>query len=315
MVKNMENKEVYVVTGGTSFIASGLLRELIAQKKKVYAICRPGSSKMYRIPESPYINIVYCDMSQLDMAAGMIQERCDIFYHLGWESIGGKNDMYMQNRNIKYTLDAVHLAESLGCHTFLGTGSQAEYGLTNEKLTDKTPAFPITGYGMAKLCAGQMSRSLCTDLGMKHIWARIVSIYGPMDSENTMIIYAVKSMLEGKSPELTKGEQIWDYLYIDDCAKALFLLGEKGKGGQTYVIGSGKPEYLKTFVERIRNLISEHMDLKLGSKEYTAETVMHLVADISKLQKDTGFEPKITFEEGIGKIIEYYKEQVENDGI
>lgn len=126
---------IYVVTGATSFIASGLLRELAKQNKKIYAICRPDSTKMYRIPNSSLINIIYCELSELETATERISEKCDVLFHLGWEGTGNKNDMYVQNRNVKYTLDAVGLAEKTGCHTFIGAGSQAEYGLANVKLT------------------------------------------------------------------------------------------------------------------------------------------------------------------------------------
>lgn len=70
---------------------------------------------------------------------------------------------------------------------FVGAGSQAEYGRVNHALTPDTPCFPENGYGMAKLCAGQMSRVECEKLGLVHIWPRILSVYGPYDGKNAMI--------------------------------------------------------------------------------------------------------------------------------
>ena len=65
--------------------------------------------------------------------------------------------MELQNNNVKYALQAVKAAKELGCTRFVGAGSQAEYGRVEGTLTPDTPAFPENGYGIAKLCAGQMT--------------------------------------------------------------------------------------------------------------------------------------------------------------
>ena len=108
-----------------------------------------------------------------------------------------------------------------------------------------TPAFPENGYGMAKLCAGQMSRELCAKLGIRHIWARILSVYGPCDGAKTMVMSSIRQLLAGESPAFTKGEQQWDYLYAKDAGRALYLLGEKGRAGSIYCLGSGQKRPLR----------------------------------------------------------------------
>ena len=139
-----------------------------------------------------------------------------------------RNDLYMQNLNIKYTLDAVELAQRLGCNTFVGAGSQAEYGRVEGVISESTPARPENGYGIAKLAAGQMSRILANQYNMKHIWTRIFSVYCPYNDKSTMIMQSISKMVKEKSsPEYTKGEQIWDYIYSKDVAEALYLIAEK----------------------------------------------------------------------------------------
>lgn len=87
--------------------------------------------------------------------------QADAFFHLAWaHTIGaGRNDMPAQIENIRYTIDAVRTAAAMGCRVFVGTGSQAEYGRVDGVLRADTPTNPENGYGMAKLCAGQMSRT------------------------------------------------------------------------------------------------------------------------------------------------------------
>ena len=71
-------------------------------------------------------------------------------------------------------------------------------------MSASTPVFPENGYGIAKLCAGQMSRILCEQKQIEHIWTRILSIYGPYDGENTMIMSSIGKLLRGEKPALTK---------------------------------------------------------------------------------------------------------------
>ena len=106
---------------------------------------------------------MYCDLKELNRLPELIPEGADTFYHFGWDGTFGnsRNNMYGQNQNVRYALDAVEAAQALGCSTFVGAGSQAEYGRFEGKLNAGVPAFPENGYGIAKLCAGQMTRIAC----------------------------------------------------------------------------------------------------------------------------------------------------------
>ena len=231
---------------------------------------------------------------------------------MAWAGTRGKDrdNVELQTKNIDYTVQALKLAEKLGCKKFIGTGSQAEYGRVEGKVSPNTQANPETAYGIAKLAAGRLSNVMANQIGIEHIWTRILSVYGPYDNENTMIMSSIREMLENKkSPEYTKAEQLWDYIYIDDVAKALYLIGEKGKNNSIYCIGSGKQEPLYSYIKEIKNQINKNIQLKLGAKEYGQNQVMNLCADITNLTEDTGFTPEINFEEGISKTIKWYKEK------
>ncbi|MFQ9738488.1 MAG: NAD-dependent epimerase/dehydratase family protein [Christensenellaceae bacterium] len=129
------------------------------------------------------------------------------FFHLAWQGTTGeaRNDAYLQNENVRYALDAVSAAKRFGCKVFVGAGSQAEYGRAQQPLAADTPAFPENGYGIAKLCAGQLTRLLANRLGMRQVWARILSVYGPYDGENSMVMSAITALLEGRIPKFTAG--------------------------------------------------------------------------------------------------------------
>lgn len=304
--------EKAVITGPTGAIGVALINELVQHNIKVYAVCRPESKRLVNIPKNPLVTVIACDLDQLGNLSDIINESCDVFYHFGWDGTFGdsRNNMQGQLKNVQYTLDAVEAASRLGCRKFVGAGSQAEYGRVEGKLNSSTPAFPENGYGIAKLCAGQMSRILCEQKQMEHIWTRILSIYGPYDGINTMIMSVIAKLMNNEKPSLTKGEQLWDYLYAKDAGYAMYLLGKKGISGKTYCIGSGKVMPLAQYVEVLRNCISPELPLGFGEIPYAPKQVMNLCADISDLTADTGFLPQYSFEAGIKETIEWYKGRI-----
>lgn len=295
-----------VITGPTGAIGTALCQKLLNEGVKVMAVCRKNSARADRIPAG--VQKIFCDLSELSQLAGMAG-KADVFYHFAWaDTIGaGRNDMYSQTANIRYTLDAVRAAKALGCECFIGAGSQAEYGRHNELLTPDTPCFPENGYGMAKLCAGQMSRKMCADMGIRHIWPRILSVYGPYDGERTMISSVISSLLEKNEPELTAGTQMWDYLFSYDAADALYLMWKKGKDGAIYPLGSGNVRPLREYIEMLRDCIDPSLPLGLGKVPFGSGQVMFLGADISTLKSDLGFEPSYDFKEGIRLTADHYK--------
>lgn len=299
-----------LITGPTGSIGIALINELINNDIEVIAVCRPGSSRMSRIPLHENVSIVECGLDSISKLSDMITDKVDVFYHFAWDGTFGntRNDMELQNNNVKYALQAVKAAKELGCTRFVGAGSQAEYGRVEGTLTPDTPAFPENGYGIAKLCAGQMTRILCEQLGMEHVWTRILSIYGPYDGENTMIMSTIYKLLKGEKPSLTAGEQMWDYMYSKDVARAFRLIGEKGKSGSTYCLGGGKARPLKEYVMMLRDAIDRSLPLGIGDVPYSDKQVMYLCADIEKLKEDTGFVPETQFEDGIRETIEWCRE-------
>lgn len=298
-----------VVTGPTGAIGTALCRELAEHGIRVYAVCRPGSPRAAALPQHENIVPVSCDVAQLAHLPEQIPGGADAFYHFAWaHTIGpGRNDMPAQIQNIRYTLDAVQAAGKLGCQVFIGAGSQAEYGRVEGMLTPDTPCFPENGYGMAKLCAGQMSRVECRKLGIHHIWPRILSVYGPGDGSATMISGVIRQLLEGKKPALTEGIQKWDYLYSGDAALAFRLLALHGVDGKIYPVGGGEARPLREYVQILRDAIDPQLELGFGEIPYGPLQVMYLQSDISSLQEDTGFVPQVSFETGIRMTIDSLK--------
>ena len=156
---------------------------------------------------------------------------------------------------------------------------------------------------MAKYAAGRLCGIYCDNNNLEFNWTRILSTYGKNDSSGTLIRYLIDTLRDGKAPQLTKCEQIWDYLYSKDCARALIAIGEKGINGKTYCVGSGLARPLKEYVEDIRSVVNPASPIDYGAIDYYPDQPMMLCTDISELTEDTGFVPQTTFVDGIKQII------------
>lgn len=303
-----------VITGPTGAIGMALIQKCIQEGIHVLAIVHRGSRRKHNIVQHPLIRVVEADMEEYGTLSPPSDIRYDVFYHLAWQGTFGeaRNDMLLQTENIRDTVEAVKLAKRLGCRCFVGAGSQAEYGRVQGKLSGDMPAFPENGYGMAKLCAGQMSRQVCAEQNIRHVWIRILSVYGPYDGEKTMVMSTLQKMLRQEATSFTKGEQLWDYLYSEDAGNAMLLAGRKGKNGRIYCLGSGQAAPLSDYIKTMQRITGSNGKLGIGELPYAKGQVMHLCADIKALSQDTGFQPAVRFEEGIKRTVGWLREHEEN---
>ena len=278
-----------IITGITGTIGMALMKYLEERRVQVIAVVRKDSNRRSRIKESEYTGIVVCSLAEMKELSHRVWAEVrrkgweedwgiDVFYHFAWDGTFGdsRDDMYLQNMNVAYALEAVDAAAELGCRLFIGAGSQAEFGRYEGKLHAGIPVFPESGYGIAKLCAGQMTRIQCEKRGISYIWTRILSVYGPYDGADTMIMGMIGKMLQGEKFSCTRGEQMWDYLYSGEAAKMMYLLGKRGKAGKIYCLGSGTARPLKEYIEIIRNIVNPSAEIGYGDIGYSPKQVMHL---------------------------------------
>lgn len=297
-----------VVTGATSMIGVALIEEAVHRKVEVYAIVRPDTERIGRIPKSEMIHIIECELAELNELED-IPNNCDVFYHFAWTHTARsvRDKPLLQLNNIKYTLDAVNLARRCGCKKFIGAGSQAEYGRVDGKIDANTKAAPQISYGVAKYAAGLLSRKQCEDYGMVHIWCRIFSVYGRYDNEGTMLDYAIKSFMKGEPAYFTVGIQKWDYLHEKDAGCIFYLLGSLIDKSMIYRIAYGNAEPLRSYVE----ILSKEMDTQelCNFAEPGKELPMGLEVDVEDLFSDIDYRPQITFAHGIKMVVDYYQEK------
>ena len=234
----------------------------------------------------------------------------DTIFHLGWAGVNNldRNDASTQVRNLDLCLELIDVGAASGCQHWIGAGSQAEYGPKTQAISEDDFTNPTTLYGAAKLSAYHLSHTYCGLRNVKHSWLRVFSTYGPEDNENWMIPSLIKQLLRGDTPQLTAGEQQWDYLHVNDAAMA-FIAVAKQRAEGVFNLGSGNAPSLRSTIEQIRDLINPNASLGFGIVPYRSDQVMHLQADIRRLNRATGWTPEIPLTDGLRETVEWSVEQ------
>ena len=168
-----------IITGPTGAVGISLINELLETGYDITAVCRRNSNRISSIPKNNKVKILECNQDELLTLGDKLEHDYDYFYHFAWDGTYGntRQNIALQVSNIQCTINAVELARSLKCKVFIGAGSQSEFGHVNGVLHPFMPCNPDNGYGIAKLAAGQLSRILCQQYGIRHEWCRIISLY------------------------------------------------------------------------------------------------------------------------------------------
>lgn len=298
------------ITGATSMLGAALIDECIKHGTAVYALVRPDSKNLSRLPDSELISVIECGLSELSgLNCFGLPDEIDAFYHFGWEHTdkSGRNSPDMQAENIMYSIDAVKLAGKLKSRKFIGAGSQAEYGIHRESITTpSTYADPVTPYGISKLAAGRLCAREAEKLGLNFAWVRIFSIYGENDSRDAMITLMLRRMMNNEHCKLTQGLQNWDYLYSSDAGRAFYMLGDSNTlKSEVYCLGSGQARSIRSYIEDMKELTGSKSELGFGEIPYENGIPNGMCADITSLTQDTGFVPSVSFREGIKNIVNF----------
>lgn len=202
-------------------------------------------------------------------------------------------------------------AKQNGIKRIIVPGSASEVSCGQGIITGNEIPAPSDIYSACKVATRYVCQTYARQHNLEFIWTLITSIYGPGRHDNNLITYSIQKLLKEEKPSYTKLEQQWDYLYIEDLVDALVALGEKGKSGKIYPIGSGNHQQISQYVYLLRDKINPSLPLGIGDYPYkNPDKIDNQVLDISSIKDDTGFEPKFDFETGIEETINYFRKQL-----
>jgi len=328
------------VTGGAGFIGSAVIRlaisetdfEVINVDKLTYA---GNLESLKSVEDSPRYHFERVDICDEEAVSALFSKyKPDAIMHLAAEShvdrsIDGPAEFMKTNIMGTYTL-----LEAAKKHwTTLSDGDQKSFRFHHISTDEVYGSLGATGlfkeedsykpnspYSASKASSDHLVRAWLHTFGLPVVTTNCSNNYGPYQFPEKLIPLITLNALDGKKlPVYGKGENVRDWLYVDDHARALLTVLEKGKVGETYNIGGHNEHTNIDVVHRICDILDElRPDSKIGKRrdliEYVTDRPGHdlrYAIDPTKIAEELGWTPKETFDTGLKKTVKWY---LENQG-
>ena len=300
------------VTGGTGFIGSYLVKWLISEGHEVMCLRRPTSS-LHLLKD--YSNQIKWVCTDSDWKNELRTFHPYIIFNLAWDGVSASERIIWDKQlsNIMLQQELLDIAATTGCKSFVGIGSQSEYGDFDFCITENHQVKPKTAYAAAKIAALDVLRTFCEINDINWFWFRLFPVFGPGESDKWLIPSLIKNMMTSDSMDLTKGEQKLPYLYVEECAKAIgHAMYATGFSG-VYNVCADNPKPLREIVESIRDFVNPKFKLNFGALPYRYGQSMFMEGDTTELCNKIYVLKTSDFEEKLHQTINHYIQKYAND--
>ena len=295
-----------LLTGATGFIGRHCLPLLAARGYEVHAV----SSRTITANQS---NVHWHRTNLLD-SAQVVALISDVqpshLLHFAWYAVPRKYWTSMQNlRWVQASLGLLQEFVRQGGERVVMAGTCAEYdwryGYCSEAVT---PLVPTTLYGTCKHALQLMLAAFSRQAGLSAAWGRIFSLFGPYEDPDRLVAYVIRSVLRGEPARCSHGNQIRDFLYVQDVADAFVALLDGAVCGPIN-IASGKPVAVRDVICKIAAKFKGEDLIQLGAVSTSPDEPPLLVADVRRLHDEVGWTPKYDLDTGLEQTIEWWKHE------
>lgn len=322
-----------LITGGAGFIGSHVVRLFVTKypqhtiinlDKLTYAGNLRNLSDIEHAPNYRFVKADITDAAALDQVFSEYQP--DSVIHLAAESHVDRsisNPLEFVLTNVVGTVNLLNVAKAhwkgnLAAHRFYHVSTDEVYGSLGDTglFTETTPYDPHSPYSASKASSDHFVRAYHDTYGLNTVISNCSNNYGPFHFPEKLIPLAINNIKAGKPvPVYGKGENIRDWLFVEDHARAIDLIFHEAVAGETFNIG-GHNEWTNI---RVIRLLCEIMDAKLGREAGESASLISFVTDraghdlryaidSSKLQQELGWKPSLQFEEGLALTVDWYLE-------
>ena len=299
-----------IITGAAGFVGSHVVAEFLNHDITVIAIDIINQPKNLPL-ENKKLNYFNLNVSNIQSLPGLCScLNVDCFIHLAWDGSSGKkrSDVYTQLDNINIVAKCISFAKKINCPKFICAGSIMEYEslqILNNNV-DTSVSNKNSLYGFAKYVTHGLSKYID---GIDICWAMITNTYGPGEFSPRLINTTIRKLLSNEPLTFSTCTQIYDFIFIDDTAKAFYNIAKKGIANKHYILGTN-PQPLKEYIKTLINTVDPSA---LKYAVFAGESDSNLSYDV--FVSDTfsdGIlkrEELMSFEKGIELTTQWIKEQ------
>lgn len=297
------------VTGASGFIGSHVTRALLGNGHSLVVLAIPGDPLMRLQDVRSSFEVIagmLSDVSILQQALAEFQPEACI--HLAWYAEPGKYLHAAENiQSLTASLSLLNILIKTGCSQVVMAGTCAEYDAEFGYLSEHTPTRPATLYAAAKLSCCLLSQQIATQARINLAWGRIFYPYGPQEDKRRLIPSAIDTLKQGAAFPASQGEQVRDYIHVEDVAEAFCVLIEKQANG-VFNISSGSPVSIHQLLTTIGNLMGRVDLIQFGVQPYRDWEPPFICGNNSRLRK-LGWKSSYSLPDGLSETIDWASKQ------
>jgi len=297
-----------LLTGAAGFIGSHLARALLKEGYEVTALVRTGA-KLDRIADvSGRLRFAYADMFSREEVATVVKKSApELVLHLAWCAEPGEG--LHSPKNVDFltgSLELFRASAAAGCRRVVMAGTSIEYGESPSPVGEDAPVKISNLYAAAKHALYLTGREMARRDGWSFASGRIFNVYGPGENPDRLVPQVIRDLAAGRPCELTEGEQLRDYLHVEDVAGGLLALARSPLEGAVN-IGSGEPVKVGDVARTLGRIMGAPQLLRFGAKPSRAGDPRFLCADTSLLRSSTAWRPARGLEDGLRGTVESWR--------
>ena len=314
MITKLEGTRV-LVTGGTGFIGSHLVRRLLAEKANVFVLARKQSHDYLIRDIKSKITLVQADIrdfSRLSRVVMKIKPQ-KIFHLAAYVNRSRSLDQVDKCMEVNFfgTVNLIRSLEDINYDCFINTGTCEEYGNAIPPFKEDQLIHPISAYSLSK-----SSSVLFCDMYHKNTGRPVLSIrpfttYGPGQGFNMFVSQVIVSALQKKDFKMSKGEQTREFNYVADIVDGYIKASTTPRAvGEIINLGTGIEYSIKDVAAKIVAMMGSSIKIKFGALPYRTQEIWHLYSDNTKSMKLLNWKPKVNLTEGLKKTIKWFSENI-----
>ena len=292
-----------LLTGATGFIGRQAVGPLLAAGHELHAVTTQEA------PGGPD-GVIWHRADLLASPDVVTEVAPEILVHLAWYVEPGLFWTAPENvRWVEASLALLRAFAGAGGRRAVVAGTSAEYqwlGLGGPCHEQRTPLRPATLYGGAKHALNQVAALYAEQAGFELAWGRVFFVYGPGEPEARLVPSVGRALLAGEPVPTTRGDQVRDFMYVDDVAAAFASLADRDIVGAVNV-ASGKPVAVREVVDTLAGVVGRPDLLLPGGLPSREGDPPTLVADVCRLRDEVGFAPRVELVEGLEKTLAWLR--------